>query len=278
MIIKGVDTILFTCRKARAFLIRDFRIAMSYQLQFILSSFNSFFIITMLFFIAKMIDPKTLGLLRFRGDYFSFVLIGYGFYHFFQLAQTSFASTIHNEQMSGCLEVVLGTQTKPEEAILFSSFYSLIVAFIQLSVIFIFGAVAFNADLSRINVVSTIVAFFLSVFVFVGFGIISASFIIVNKKGDPLGWLIMTLNFVFGGAFFPLEQMPEWMYKIGTYIPATYALDSLRMAIMNGSTVRELFRQLLVLAIMSCILVPISLILFRRSIKRAKKDGTMVLY
>ncbi len=264
--------------KAWAFMKRDFRIATSYQLQFILTTFNSLFILAMLFFIGKMVNPQTPGLARFGGNYFAFVLIGYGFYQYFQLALTSFAGTIQSDQMSGCLEAVLGTQTKPEEAILFSSSYGMLVALVQLLVIFIFGSLAFKADLSNINVFSTLITFMLSVMVFTGFGILSAAFIVVNKKGDPLGWLIMTLNFVFGGAFFPIEQMPSWMQNIASFIPATYALDSLRMSIMNGTGIVALARPLGILSLWALCLLPLSFTLFRRSIRRAKKEGTMVLY
>lgn len=267
-----------TVRKAAAFVKRDFRIAASYRLQFLFNSFNSVFILAMLFFIGKMVDPRASGLTRYGGDYFSFVLIGYGFYQYFQLALTSFAGTIQNEQMSGCLEAVLGTQAKPGEAILFSSFYGMLVALAQLILIFGVGALAFRADLSRMNLATAAASFVLSVLVFVGFGVLSASFIVVNKKGDPLGWLIMTLNFVFGGAFFPLEQMPSWMRGVASFIPATYALDSLRMSIMNGSGFRELARPLLILGSAAAVMLPLGFWTFGRAIKRAKREGTMVLY
>jgi ABC-2 type transport system permease protein len=272
------NPVLTVLLKAGAFMKRDFRIATSYQLQFILTTFNSIFILAMLYFIGRMVNPDTPGLARFGGNYFAFVLIGYGFYQYFQLALTSFSGTIQSEQMSGCLEAVLGTQTRPEEAIIFSSFYGMLVAFAQLILIFIFGSLAFKADLSRINAAATLAAFALSVMVFTGFGIVSAAFIVVNKKGDPLGWLIMTLNFVFGGAFFPLEQMPSWMRDVAAFIPATYALDSLRMSIMNGSSIVDLARPLGMLALMAVLILPLSFVLFRRAIRRAKKEGTMVLY
>jgi ABC-2 type transport system permease protein len=173
---------------------------------------------------------------------------------------------------------MMGTQTRPEEAILFSSFYSLIVSLLQIIFIFLVGALAFKADLSRINLLSTSLAFALSVLVFVGFGILSASFIVVYKKGDPLGWLILTLNFIFGGAFFPLEQMPIWMQRASAFIPATYALDSLRMSIMKGSSPIELARPLAILGLIAALILPASFAIFRLAIQKAKREGTMMLY
>lgn len=264
--------------KAVAYLKRDFIIASSYQLQFLITSFNSVFILGMLFFIGKMVDPAAAGLERFGGDYFSFVLIGYGFYQYFQLAQTTFAGNVHGEQMSGCLETVLGTRTKPETAILLSSMYGMLSALLQLIVIFAAGVLAFGVDLSRVSFGPALLSFLLAVGMFVGFGILSASFILVLKKGDPFGWMIMTMNFIFGGAFFPLEQMPSWMGTVARFIPATYALDALRLSIMNGASFADIGTHLAVLSATAVAVLPMSLFVFGKAVQKAKRDGTMILY
>ena len=262
---------------AFAFLKRDFRIARSYQLSFILSSLNSVFFVVLLYFIGGMIDPQVEGLNEY-GGFFAFSLIGYGFYQYFQLALTSFSGTVRNEQVSGCLEAIVATRTKPEWAIIFSSFYSYIISLAQLCVVFLSAGLLFHADFSRSNIFTALLAFILSTSVFTAFGILSASFIVVLKKGDPLSWLIITLNFVFGGAFFPIQQMPEWMQAVARFVPATYALNALRSAIIDGTGVIELWLPLTVLGTIAVVLMPLSICLFRFAITRAKKEGALVQY
>lgn len=264
--------------KAWAFIKRDARIAMSYQINFFLTSFNSLFILSMLWFIGRMVDPKALGLGASGGSYFAFALVGYGFYQYFQLALSSFSQAVQQEQYSGCLEAMVATKTKPEQSILLSSLFANIQSFIQLIIILAAGALFFHVDLGRANIASSLLAFLLSLAVFTSFGILSAAFIIVLKKGDPLGWALMTLNFVFGGAFFPVEQMPPWMRVFADFVPARYALEALRSAIIGGLGIGELKRPLFILGVLALSLFPFSIFVFRLGIRKARRDGSLVFY
>lgn len=264
--------------KARAFLKRDFRIASSYQLDFVLTSLNSLFILTLLFFIGRMVDPRAGGLQHFDGGYFAFALIGYAFYQYFQLALTSFSNALQREQWSGCLEAMVGTRTPAETSILLSSLYGILSSLLQLLLILLLGAFLFGVDLSRANLPAALLSFAFSVVIFMGFGILSAAFLVVLKKGDPVTWLITTLNFVFGGAFFPREQMPSWMRTVSALVPATYSLDTLRASLITGAGIADLAVELAVLAAMALLLLPAALSVFRASVRRAKREGTLTLY
>ncbi|MBN2444705.1 MAG: ABC transporter permease [Spirochaetales bacterium] len=265
-------------KKALAFLKRDFLIASSYQLHFIMTSMNSLLILFLLFFIGKIVDPSYIGLTKYGQDFFSYILIGYGFFQFFQIAQNTFSQTIRDEQLSGCLEAMLGTQTSPQLSILFSSLYSLITAFFQLCIIFIAGILFFKFNILGINIFSTFIVFLLSIIIFMSFGLLSVAFIIVLKKGDPISWLITSLNFILGGAFFPIEVLPPWVRIFSKILPATYVLDSLRLTISKGYDLLQIRPQILVLVIMCLILAPASLFILHTSVIKAKKDGTLVHY
>ena len=265
-------------KKAWAFIRRDFLIASSYKLHFIMTSLNSILILFLLFFICRMIDPGQSYLVKYGKDFFSYALIGYGFFQYFNLSLTAFSNSIQREQYTGCLEAMLGTRTSPQTAVLFMSVYNLLSALIQLIIIFIAGILIFGFSLSSINIISTLIIFLLSVIVFMGFGIISASFIIVLKKGDPLGWLITSLNFILGGAFFPLELLPEWAVKFSDFVPAKYTLDALRLTILKGYRADQVSGQIMILAATGLILFPLSLFLLNLAVKKAKKDGTLIMY
>lgn len=264
--------------KAWAYLKRDFRIASSYQLNFLLTTFNSLFTLAMLYFIGGMVSPASRGLENYGGNYFAFVLVGFSFYQYFQLALTEISGKVHQEQMSGSLETVLGTKTPPDQAIFLSSLYGLVSSLSQLLILLLLGSWVFGVNLGNANLLSVVVSFSLTVGLFLGFGMISASFIIVYKKGDPFGWVIMTLNFVFGGAFFPLEQMPGWMRSLADWVPATFALQALRDSLLRGASLLDLALPLGVLGGLACTVLPLGFFLLRKGVRRAKKDGTMVLY
>jgi ABC-2 type transport system permease protein len=265
-------------RKALAFIKRDFQIASSYQLHFIMTSLNSILILFLLFFISMLIDTSHVYLAKYGGDFFSYVLIGYGFFQYFNLSLIAFSNSIQREQLTGCLEAMLSTRTSPQTAVLMLSLYNLISSLIQLLIIFLAGILFFGFSVSSINMLSTIIVFLLSVIIFMGFGIISAAFIIVLKKGDPVGWLITSLNFILGGAFFPLELLPGWVISISNFVPAKYTLEALRFTILKGFSVVQVSEQIIILAATGFILFPVSLLLLNLSVIKAKKEGTLVQY
>lgn len=264
--------------KVRVFLKRDFRIATSYQLDFALTALNSLFIVTLLFFVSRMIDPAAAGLADAGGSYFGYALIGYAFYQYFQSALGGFSGAIRREQLTGCLESMVATQTRPEASILLSSLYGILSSLLHLALTLALGVLLFGVDLSRANLAGAAVGFILSVAVFTGFGVLSAAFVVVLKKGDPITWLITTLNFVFGGAFFPREQMPAWMQTVARAVPATYSLDALRASLVAGRGICDLAGPLAALAAIAALLLPLSLLVLRAAVRKAKRDGTLVLY
>lgn len=264
--------------KTWVFIRRDFRIASSYRLNFFLTSLNSLFILTLLFFIGRMIEPDTLGLGQYDGAFFPFVLVGFGFYQYFQLSLTNFSNIIQREQLTGCLEAMVATQTRPEASILFSSLYAMLSNLIQLLLIFGAGVLIFRVDIRNINIPTTILAFVLSLGVFTSFGILSAAFIVVLKKGDPITWVLTTLQFILGGAFFPIEQMPRWMQTAARFVPATYALKTLRESMLNAAGVSELAAPLTILGGIAVVLFPLSLVILQKAVRKTKYEGTLVFY
>ena len=47
-----------------------------------------------------------------------------------------------------------------------------------------------------------------------GVGILSASFIIYFKRGDPINFLLSGATTFLGSVFFPVEQLPDWAQGI----------------------------------------------------------------
>lgn len=264
--------------KAWAFFKRDFRIAASYRLAFVLNLVYSLFILTLVYFIANMVSPDTAGLEQYGGSFFLFILIGYSFYQYFHMSLVQFSSSVQREQYTGCLEAIVATQTRPEVSILLSSIYGLVANLIHLVLIFVLGVLVFGAQLPMVNLLTAVVAFGLSVGFFVGLGVLSAAFIVVLKKGDPITWIVTNANFVFGGAFFPIEQMPSWMQAVARYVPTTYAMEALRGSLILGQGFGALARPLSVLAIATAITVPFAVWVLGVAVRRAKAEGTLVFY
>lgn len=262
-------------RKALAFLRRDYLIESSYPLAFITSSFNALVVVFLFYYVGKLVDPAQPGLRRFGADYFSFTFVGYVFFLYFDQALGSFSRAVQREQSTGSFEAMLATQTAPAFCVLMSSFYYLLYAGAQLTLLIAAGA-CFGVDFSRADLPATLLVFFLAVTTFTSLGLLSACSIIVLKRGDPLGWLLTTSNFVLGGAFFPVEVMPRWLQTVALLSPARYALEGLRLALLQGATPAGVARQLAVLGGITLVAGPLSIWALLAALRKAQRDGSLI--
>jgi ABC-2 type transport system permease protein len=264
-------------RKAAAFIRRDFQIESSYKMNFVMGVIDSLVILVFFFFLDKLVGEGG-DLARYGGDYLSFVLIGLAFARFFQLTLKMFSDSIRQAQVTGCLEAMLSTQTDSLTIVLMSSLYALISGAVQLVIILVAGAAFAGGDFSQMNVQATIVVFAVSVLSFVAFGVLSASAILWLKKGDPFSWVLGGLGTMLGGAYFPIAVLPGWLQHLALFIPITHSLDALRLTMLKGFSVTQVAGPLLVLALMSAILLPASLILFAALVRKGRKEGTLMQF
>jgi ABC-2 type transport system permease protein len=264
--------------KARWFIKRGYLLQMSYKFDFFLRLFFMLFNILTYYFIAKMIgDAGSQYLQSYGGDYFSFVLIGMAFSGYLQISLRSFSESVRDEQMMGTLEAMLVTPTSTSSIIALSSLWSFIFASFRVLVYLLIG-VLLGVNMTDANIAGALVILVLTIMCFSGIGILSASFIMVFKRGDPINMLLMGTSELFGGVLFPIEVLPAWLQTISHLLPMTYAVNGMRHALLQGYSLQELAPEILTLALFSLILLPISLVVFDRAVMRVKAYGGLVQY
>lgn len=275
----GKETVNSLFSKARAFIVRDFRNEASYKLNFCLKGLNSIVPLVFFFFISELIPSEgNESLTRYGGSYLAFVTVGVAFHRYLQLSLRMYADSIRYAQVTGSLEAMLGSQTQPVTLVLMSAIYGLISATFHLVLILVVAHYAFGFDLGNANIPAALLVFLLSILTFIGFGILAATAIVIFKRGDPVTWLFSTLGVVLGGAYFPLDVMPLWLQRVAWINPITHSLEALRLTLLQGKPLAMVQEPVLVLGLMGLLLFPVSLLLFSYSIRKGKKDGTLMQF
>ena len=100
----------------------------------------------------------------------------------------------------------------------------------------------------------------------------------VLKRGDPVSRIFTGLSSLFGGLYFPISVLPDWLQTISYLLPVTYALEAMRLSLLKGYALTELIPNILVLSIFAVTTLPLSIAIFAYAIKRAKRDGTLTQY
>lgn len=266
-------------RKILALIKKDFQIEISYKFAFILNIFSVAASLIIYYFIDIMFGRTVTEHLQVFGvNYFPYVLLSMAFFSYIGVGVGSFAAKIREEQMQGTLESLLLSPTKVEVIILSMGLWNLIFATLNVAVYLIFGHFVFNVDFSQINLLSTFIILILTIISFSSLGIISASFILVLKRGNPVDWVINTLEGILGGVFFPVTVMPKFMQVIAHCLPITYAIRSLELAVYKGASIYALGQDIFVLSLFCLFLAPVSLWCFKKGMFIARKNGTLGQY
>ena len=71
---------------------------------------------------------------------------------------------------------------------------------------------------------------------FIGIGMMTAVLPLISpEKGMQLGFVAQGILLVVSGVYYPVDVLPEWMQWLSKISPATYALEGMRDAILDGA-------------------------------------------
>ncbi|MFN2165596.1 MAG: ABC transporter permease [Anaerolineae bacterium] len=265
--------------RAIAFLRRDWRLQLSYRFAFFLQFFGVFFNLLVFYFLSKLVGSSAAPYLEpYGGDYFAFVLIGLAFSGYFGVGLRSFANNLRDAQTTGTLEAMLMTPTRLSTIILASGIYDYGFVTFQVLVYLVLGAVLFDVRVGQGNIPAALVILVLTIIAMSAVGIIAASFIMVLKRGDPVTVVFNSVSLLLGGVYYPIDLMPNWLQTLARLLPITYALDSMRRALLVNASFQDLLPDMIALAFFCLVLVPASLLIFRKAVYRAKMDGSLAHY
>jgi len=262
--------------KLWAFLKRDFLSEISYRLAFFMQVGGMFLSLLAFYFLTRMIDPQAKGLNGIPP--FDWLLIGLAFQFYFSTALYSFSAKIRSEQLLGTLEAMLVSPTPTSIVIFSSAAWDFTYGGIRVLIYLLFATLVFDVTLYTGGLGALVLGVVLTLLSSAGLGILSASFILYFKRGDPINFLLSGATTLLGSVFFPVEQLPAWARPFSEYLPVTWSLRVVRGALLQGKTFDDLRSDLLMLALLTAILVPLGLVCSRFAIRRAKREGSLIQY
>jgi ABC-2 type transport system permease protein len=144
--------------------------------------------------------------------------------------------------------------------------------------VLLFGVVAifFNLQLGQADFPAALLVLVVASIPFIGIGMMTAVLPLISpEKGTQLGFVAQGVLLVVSGVYYPVSVLPEWMQWISVISPATYALDGLRDAIIDGAGVTAMWPDIWPLIIIGMVSIPLGLEVFRRGERYAKKHGKL---
>ena len=111
---------------------------------------------------------------------------------------------------------------------------------------------------------------------FIGIGMMMSVLPLISpEKGTQLGFVAQGTLLVVSGVYYPVSVLPEWMQWLAKFSPATYALDGVRAAILDGAALSTLWSDIWPLLLIGVISIPLGLWIFARGERYAKQHGKL---
>jgi ABC-2 type transport system permease protein len=272
---------LLFLRRVWAFVVRDWRLELSYRMQFFLRILSILIIVTTLFFISKIFTGVIDARFSQWSDPLAAWLTGLAVLNYFMTGFSSLANAIRQEQVQGTLESVLMTPISVPTVIVASSAWDFLQATFFSFLYLFFGWLFFDVHYQG-NYLLALALLLLTTVVLACLGILSASFTMVFKRNDPFGVFLGAGAALFSGVFFPTQLINDYagskIAKISRFLPPTYGLDGIRRVLIEGQGFTQVRQPLISLLVFLAVLLPLSLWVFSRAVRRAKREGSLIQY
>ena len=256
---------------------RDLRIQMTYHFQLALRLVEVAFFLGVAYYVSKLVvDPPELA--SYGGSYFDFVVVGLAITTFATLGLSVFTTAIGDEQRTGTLELLLASPVSVSVLLAGGFAVPLILSALEAGLYLGIGAGLLGEGFGLGAALLAVPLMLATLASFCAFGILSASFIVLTKRGDPFTLPATYATSLLSGALFPVSLLPEPLQWLAHAFPAFYGITGIREVLLAGAGFSDIVGELLVLIGFGIVLIPFSLAVMRRALRIARVTGTLGTY
>ncbi len=184
--------------------------------------------------------------------------------------------TVAWERWEGTIEYTFMAPLSRAMHLAGAGFFAVLYGLIRALILFLVVAFFFDLDMPDANFVAAFVVLVAGSLAFVGIGIMTAVLPLISpEKGAQLGFVAQGVLLVVSGVYYPVSVLPTWMEWISGISPATYALDWIRDASLDGQGLGTMWDEIWPLLLIGAVAVPVGLAIFRAGEQYAKKHGKL---
>jgi ABC-2 type transport system permease protein len=204
------------------------------------------------------------------------LLIGAVIWSYLGIVFEILTETVAWERWEGTIEYTFMAPLSRAVHLLGMGAFAVLYGVLRTALLFAVVALFFGLSFPEADFVAALVLLAVASISFVGIGMVTAVLPLISpEKGAQLGFIAQGMLLVVSGVYYPVSVMPDWMEWLAKLSPATYALEGIRRAVIEGDSVGELDGQLWPLAVLGVIAIPLGLVIFRAGERYAKRHGKL---
>jgi len=204
------------------------------------------------------------------------LMIGATFWNYLSVVFSIIAEQISWERWEGTLEYTMMAPVRRVSQLLGSTVFAICWGLIHTTVVLTALVLFFGIDLSHADFVTAIVLMLVGSLSIIGIGMMAATLpLIWVERGDQMVFVIQSLLLLISGVYYSVTILPAPMQVVAAFSPATYILDGVRQALIDGAPVTAMGGHLLPLAVMAVVFIPLGVFVFGRAERYAKRTGKL---
>lgn len=169
------------------------------------------------------------------------------------------------EKEIGTFEQLMVTPILPAQLLMGKLIPFAILGFLELSLALSIGAVWFHLPFEG-NLALVALATVLFLMTTLGIGLFVSTISSTQQQALFIGWFIMIFGMLMSGFFYALENMPNWAQMLTLLNPLRYYLAILREVFLKGSSLQQLHREFVALAVIGVSVLSLTVARFRARI------------
>jgi ABC-2 type transport system permease protein len=206
----------------------------------------------------------------------TYLLIGAVIWAYLGIIFEFITETVAWERWEGTIEYTFMAPLRRSAHLAGMAAFAVVYGLIRALLIFGIVGLFFDLSLSNANFLAAIVVLLVASVSFAGIGIMTAVLPLISpEKGAQLGFVAQGVLLVVSGIYYPVSVLPDWMKWLAAISPATYALDGVRDALLDGADLTTMGPTLGILVLIGAVCIPAGLALFSAGERYAKRHGKL---
>lgn len=213
----------------------------------------------------------------FRTNNLTYWVIGNSFLLCTSTCVFNIGTCFSSERYCGRLRSIIVSPYSKLVTILEKGFFPVVESFISVIIGFIIGGSIFSIDFSNINIALYLLIVLVGIFSACGLGMVLS---VLGMITSEMHFLLNTTSIVLGlltGANFPIIMLPSGIRFISYCLPLTRSMQAVNMMV-QGSNMAEIWRLIIMEAILGMIYIVVSYMLLRCVEKTAVRRGTLEIF
>jgi ABC-2 type transport system permease protein len=266
-------------RKLPAFLRRDFLVAWTYRLAFVVDWVNLFGQILVFSLVGRLIDPSTLPVIGGEQvTYVEFVVTGIAVTTLLQISLGRVVAATREEQLMGTLEALLMTPTSQWTIQVGLVVYDLVYVPIRTLGIILIAVLLFDARVHASGLGPAIAILLVFMLFAWGVGMLGAALVLTFRRGVNVLTFATSIVMIGSNAYVPVDVLPSWAAWIAVINPVTFAIDGVRGALLAGGGWQDAVDTIVILLPIALISLLVGVVSIKLALARERRRGTLGLY